>query len=87
MEQGISAMKFFPSAAAGGIPMLTSINGPLAGLTFCPTGGVNADNAGDYLALDNVACVGGSWMMPRRHIDQRNWQAITDLATRAANII
>jgi 2-dehydro-3-deoxyphosphogluconate aldolase/(4S)-4-hydroxy-2-oxoglutarate aldolase len=86
MELGITQMKFFPAEAAGGIPMLKSIGGPLPQVTFCPTGGVNSKNAADYLALKNVACVGGSWMAPVDHVDAGNWDEITRLAKGAANI-
>ena len=86
MEIGITQMKFFPAEAAGGIPMLKSIGGPLPQVTFCPTGGVNPKNAPDYLALKNVACVGGSWMAPVDLVDTGNWDEITRLAKGAANI-
>lgn len=86
MEKGITQMKFFPAEAAGGIPMLKSIGGPLPQVTFCPTGGVNPKNAADYLALKNVACVGGSWMAPADLVDACNWDEISRLAKEAANI-
>ena len=76
LEKGITEMKFFPAEAAGGIPMVKSIGGPLPQVTFCPTGGVNPKNAGDYLALKNVACVGGSWMAPADLVDAENWDEI-----------
>ena len=76
LEKGITEMKFFPAEAAGGIPMVKSIGGPLPQVTFCPTGGVNPKNAGDYLALKNVACVGGSWMAPSDLVDAENWDEI-----------
>jgi len=84
LEKGITAMKFFPAEAAGGIPMLKSIGGPLPQVTFCPTGGVNPKNAPDYLALNNVACVGGSWMAPADLVDAGNWTEITRRAAEAA---
>jgi len=84
MEKGITAMKFFPAEAAGGIPMLKSIGGPLPQVTFCPTGGVNPKNAPEYLALSNVACVGGSWMAPAELVDAGNWAEITRRAAEAA---
>jgi 2-dehydro-3-deoxyphosphogluconate aldolase/(4S)-4-hydroxy-2-oxoglutarate aldolase len=84
MDKGITAMKFFPAEAAGGIPMLKSINGPLPQVTFCPTGGVTPKNAPDYLALSNVACVGGSWMAPANLVDEGNWAEITRRAAEAA---
>ena len=61
-ERGYTELKFFPAEAAGGIPYLKSIAGPLPGLRFCPTGGISAATAPAYLALPNVGCVGGSWL-------------------------
>lgn len=84
LEKGITAMKFFPAEAAGGIPMLKSIGGPLPQVTFCPTGGVNPKNAPEYLALSNVACVGGSWMAPADLVDAGDWAEITRRAAEAA---
>ncbi|OAI09407.1 keto-deoxy-phosphogluconate aldolase [Methylomonas methanica] len=84
MERGITAMKFFPAEAAGGIPMLKSIGGPLPQVTFCPTGGVNPKNAVEYLALSNVACVGGSWMAPSELVDAGDWAEITRRAAEAS---
>ncbi|MGD9251925.1 MAG: hypothetical protein PVG19_11900 [Desulfobacterales bacterium] len=63
--------------------MLKSIGGPFPQITFCPTGGVSQDNYNDYLALANVACVGGSWIVPSREIEMGNWDAITQLAQNA----
>lgn len=86
LEKGITAMKFFPAEAAGGIPMLKSIGAPLPQVTFCPTGGVNPKNAPDYLALSNVACVGGSWMAPADLVDAGDWAEITRRAAEAAKL-
>ncbi len=86
LEKGITAMKFFPAQAAGGIPMLKAIGAPLPQVTFCPTGGVNPGNARDYLALANVACVGGSWMAPASLVDAGDWTEIKRLAVEAAGI-
>lgn len=86
LEKGITEMKFFPAEAAGGIPMLKSIGGPLPQVTFCPTGGVNPKNAADYLALKNVACVGGSWMAPTDLIEAEDWDEIKRLSIEASNI-
>lgn len=86
MEKGITEMKFFPAEAAGGIPMLKSIGGPLPQVTFCPTGGINPKNAADYLALKNVACVGGSWMAPADLVDAEDWDEIKRRAAEAAAI-
>jgi len=86
LELGITAMKFFPAEAAGGIPMLKSFGGPLPQVTFCPTGGVNPKNAPDYLALKNVACVGGSWMAPAELVDAGDWDEIRRRAAEAAGL-
>lgn len=86
LDKGITSMKFFPAEAAGGIPMLKSIAGPLPQVTFCPTGGVNPKNAPEYLALNNVACVGGSWMAPADLVDAGNWTEITRRAAEAARL-
>ncbi len=86
MEKGITEMKFFPAEAAGGIPMLKSIGGPLPQITFCPTGGVSPKNAAEYLALKNVACVGGSWMAPADLVDAENWDEIKRRTLEASNI-
>ncbi len=83
MEMGYTAFKFFPAEAAGGVPMLKSIGGPFPHVTFCPTGGVSQANFNAYLALANVACVGGSWIVPSRDIETGNWEAITRLAAEA----
>lgn len=84
LQLGITAMKFFPAEAAGGIPMLKSFAGPLPQVSFCPTGGVNPKNAPDYLALKNVACVGGSWMAPAELVDAGDWDEIRRRAAEAA---
>lgn len=84
LEKGITEMKFFPAEAAGGIPMLKSIAGPLPQIQFCPTGGVNPKNASDYLALNNVACVGGSWMAPADLVNAGDWDEITRRALDAS---
>src|SRR5690606_34603367 len=63
-QSGYSLLKFFPAEQAGGIAFLKALSSPLAGVRFCPTGGVSASNARDYLALPNIICVGGSWVAP-----------------------
>ncbi|MBC6904421.1 bifunctional 4-hydroxy-2-oxoglutarate aldolase/2-dehydro-3-deoxy-phosphogluconate aldolase [Saccharophagus sp. K07] len=82
MELGLSCFKLFPATAVGGLPLLKSINGPLPQATFCPTGGLTIDDFDQYLALPNVACVGGSWLVPKAAVDAKNWQAITDIAAK-----
>ena len=84
LAQGIGAMKFFPAEAAGGIAMLKAIGAPLPQALFCPTGGITPENAGDYLALPNVACVGGSWMVAKPLVDAQHWDEIRELARAAA---
>lgn len=80
LEYGIEMFKFFPADKAGGVPMLKALSGPFPNLTFCPTGGVSADNAGDYLALSNVVAIGGSWLCPQALIEAKDWEGITKLA-------
>ncbi|PID35376.1 MAG: keto-deoxy-phosphogluconate aldolase [Rhodobacterales bacterium] len=80
MDQGFEMLKFFPAEAAGGISMLKSLAGPLPAMKFCPTGGINASNLQDYLALPNVVCVGGSWLTPASLVDNHDWQQVTALA-------
>jgi len=75
-EIGFSFLKFFPAGINGGVPALKSLGGPIQNVSFCPTGGVNADNMVDYLALKNVACVGGSWMVKQADVSARNWTKI-----------
>ena len=83
LDWGFDTFKLFPAAAIGGVPLLKSWAGPLAQARFCPTGGIDADNATDYLALDNVLAVGGSWLMPADKVAQGDWQGITALAMQA----
>jgi 2-dehydro-3-deoxyphosphogluconate aldolase/(4S)-4-hydroxy-2-oxoglutarate aldolase len=83
LERGHRVQKFFPAAAAGGPAWLRSIAGPLPTLRFCPTGGIAPHTAGDYLALPNVICVGGSWLAPRELLRAGNWAAIEALACAA----
>lgn len=80
---GYRFMKFFPAQAAGGVNWLKSVGGPIADVRFCPTGGITAENARDYLALSNVACVGGSWIMPTAAINAGKWDEIRTLAQQA----
>lgn len=83
LEGDLDAFKFFPAEAAGGIPMLKSIAGPLPDVRFCPTGGITPSNYLDYLALPSVSCVGGSWLAPKAAIQADNYAAITELAREA----
>ena len=80
IELGLNCFKLFPATAVGGIPLLKSIAGPLPQVSFCPTGGLTLDDFTSYLALSNVACVGGSWLAPKHLVQQQDWQALTDIA-------
>jgi 2-dehydro-3-deoxyphosphogluconate aldolase/(4S)-4-hydroxy-2-oxoglutarate aldolase len=80
MEHGVTEMKFFPAAAAGGPKAVGALAGPLPEITFCPTGGIDQASSTDYLVLPNVACVGGSWLTPSDLVAARNWDAITAIA-------
>lgn len=80
---GLSALKFFPAVTAGGPATLRSFASPFADICFCPTGGITSENAADYLALQNVFCVGGSWMATAEDMQAGDWRAITDKATAA----
>jgi len=84
LAKGYSVQKFFPAESNGGIAALKSIRGPIPDVSFCPTGGVTPTNASDYLSLENVACVGGSWVAPENKIKAADWQAITELARHAS---
>jgi len=65
LDLGLSQFKFFPAATSGGIPALKALAGPFGAISFCPTGGITAKTAVDWLALDPVLCVGGSWLLPK----------------------
>lgn len=85
-DAGFRALKFFPAEPAGGIPFLKSLAGPLPDIVFCPTGGISAEKAPDYLALPNVACVGGSWIATKAMIAAGDWATIKRNAGRAARM-
>lgn len=85
-EDGYTELKFFPALQAGGIPMLKAWGGPFGDVKFCPTGGVTPQNAADFLALPNVACVGGSWLVPADALAQGDWARIEALAREAASL-
>jgi 2-dehydro-3-deoxyphosphogluconate aldolase/(4S)-4-hydroxy-2-oxoglutarate aldolase len=84
LEHGIERQKFFPAGPAGGPAFLKSLASPLPKARFCPTGGVGPGNASTYLTLENVLCVGGSWVTPRDAVAQGDWQRIEALARDAA---
>ncbi|GAA7721310.1 bifunctional 4-hydroxy-2-oxoglutarate aldolase/2-dehydro-3-deoxy-phosphogluconate aldolase [Helicobacter pylori] len=83
LEWGYSALKFFPAEYCGGVKLLNAFNGPFKGVKFCPTGGVSVDNMRSYLALENVVCVGGSWLTPKNLIQNKEWDKITEICKRA----
>lgn len=83
IERGYSLAKFFPAEPAGGPKYLAALASPLPQLRFCPTGGITPESAPRYLALPNVVCIGGSWMISRARVDAQDWDAITN-ASRAA---
>jgi 2-dehydro-3-deoxyphosphogluconate aldolase / (4S)-4-hydroxy-2-oxoglutarate aldolase len=83
-EHGYSFLKFFPAEALGGAPVLKAFASPLADIMFCPTGGIDLAKAKTYLALPNVICVGGSWVMPQDAIESGDWKRIEGLAREAA---
>jgi 2-dehydro-3-deoxyphosphogluconate aldolase/(4S)-4-hydroxy-2-oxoglutarate aldolase len=84
LDAGFTAMKLFPARQAGGIDMLRAIGGPLPQALFCPTGGIDVASAPNFLALPNVACVGGSWLAPANLVANHDWAAIEELARNAA---
>lgn len=84
-QYGYRRFKFFPAEASGGVKALKSFAGPIPEARFCPTGGIGVNNAEDYLALDNVMCVGGSWLTPKSLVDAENWNGIRLLAKEAAD--
>ncbi len=83
LELGYSALKFFPAEYCGGVKLLNAFNGPFKGVKFCPTGGISADNMHSYLNLENVLCVGGSWLTPKNLIQNKEWDKITEICKRA----
>ena len=85
-EDGYTALKFFPALPAGGTAMLKAWHGPFNDVKFCPTGGITAANAREFLALPNVACVGGSWLTPVDALASQDWTRITRLASEAAGL-
>ncbi len=84
VERGFDAVKFFPAGPAGGVSALKALSAVFPAIQFCPTGGVSADSASDYLALPNVPVVGGSWLTPGKLIDAGAWDEIEALAASAA---
>jgi len=85
LEHGLDVFKFFPAAAAGGIDMLKALAGPFPQVAFCPTGGLTAANFREYLALPNVLCCGGSWMVASALVQEEQWDMIKQLAAEAVS--
>ncbi len=83
LELGYNALKFFPAEYCGGVKLLNAFNGPFKGVKFCPTGGISIDNMHSYLNLENVLCVGGSWLTPKNLIQNKEWDKITEICKRA----
>ncbi|MGQ4446140.1 bifunctional 4-hydroxy-2-oxoglutarate aldolase/2-dehydro-3-deoxy-phosphogluconate aldolase [Streptomyces baarnensis] len=84
LERGVREMKFFPAEAAGGTAYLKALSAPLPQARFCPTGGISLASAPSYLALPNVGCVGGSWMIPADAVAAKDWDRVARLAAEAA---
>ncbi|WP_327236850.1 bifunctional 4-hydroxy-2-oxoglutarate aldolase/2-dehydro-3-deoxy-phosphogluconate aldolase [Streptomyces sp. NBC_01317] len=86
LEYGVTEMKFFPAEAAGGTAYLKSLSSPLPQVRFCPTGGITAESAPEYLALPNVGCVGGTWMIPPDALAAKDWGRVEALAREASTL-
>lgn len=85
-EDGYTELKFFPAMQAGGPAMLKAWRGPFFDVRFCPTGGVTPQNASEFLSLSNVACVGGSWLVPADALAKGDWSRIEQLAREACQL-
>ncbi len=86
LELGYREMKLFPAEASGGAAFLKAVHSPVPAARFCPTGGIGPANVGDYLALPNVGCVGGSWITPRDAVRAGDWGRVSRLAAAAADL-
>ena len=86
LEKGYDLVKFFPAETSGGAPAMKAIGGPLPQISFCPTGGITAQNAASYLSLPNVICAGGSWVAPANLVTAGKWDEIEALARAASQI-
>lgn len=86
LERGITEAKLFPATAVGGTALLRAVAGPLPQLRFCPTGGITAQSAPEFLALPNVGCVGGTWLTPAQALASGDWPQVTALAAQAATL-
>ena len=82
-EDGFAELKFFPAIQAGGLSMLKAWSGPFGDVKFCPTGGITATNAAEFLVLPNVVCVGGSWLVPSDALARGDWARVSEMARQA----
>jgi 2-dehydro-3-deoxyphosphogluconate aldolase/(4S)-4-hydroxy-2-oxoglutarate aldolase len=87
MQHNIEGCKLFPASAVGGVELLKGFGGPFASMQFCPTGGISLSNMNDYLALPNVLCVGGSWIVPKKSVAEGNFEHITRLCKEALDAV
>jgi len=85
-EDGFTELKFFPAVQAGGVAMLKAWGGPFFDVKFCPTGGITLQSAPDFLALANVVCVGGSWLLPANVLESGDWGRVTRLAAETRHL-
>lgn len=83
MEYGLDTFKLFPANIVGGVGALKAFSGPFKDIRFCPTGGVNLENLNEFLALENVLCVGGTWIVSKEDISNHNFEKITQLCKEA----
>ena len=86
-NNGFEHCKLFPATLAGGVGILKAFSGPFPSMRFCPTGGVNLDNINDFLSLENVLCAGGSWIVPKQAVKEKNFKQITKLCNEAMQTI
>lgn len=86
LDHGFSAFKLFPASVVGGVGLIRAFASPFPQAVFCPTGGIGPDNAPDYLAEPNVACVGGSWVAPKAAVAAGDWARIQALAREASRL-
>ena len=87
MNFGLTALKFFPAEANGGVKTLKAVSGPYSQLTFMPTGGITTSNISDYLALPAVACCGGSWMVDKKLVAEHKWDELAVLIREAVDLV
>ncbi len=87
LEFGLDTLKFFPAQYVGGVDMLKSFSGPFKDVRFCPTGGISIENMRKYLELENVLCVGGSWLTPKELILRKEWKKISQLTSETLRLL